>query len=386
MAMSQTTLFRLISVSVCMVIGLGLYILSTERMSHFNKFRVIQPQKVETPYGVLEVSEPVLLELLASPAMERIKHVYQYGVRPLVDGYGKSYTRYDHCVGVWALLRLHGASLEEQIAGLLHDASHTVFSHVGDYLFKQADCKKSYQDDIHASYLQKQGIDEILHKYGMKIDDINPKEGVHVALDQDLPNLCADRIEYNIQEGLMAGLLNQQDVQDILTHLKFEKGQWFLTDVQAATKLARVSLYGSRYIWGGPENFVMDSLAAQALRRALDIKLISLHDIHYSVDEIVWQKLCQSTDAELNDLIKKMKESRNQCEQADQYQHDFFVRSKFRGVNPLVKMESGFLQELTKVNATYAQEYENLKNQLAQGWYIKFAKQDSLGKANNLTA
>lgn len=377
--MSQNKWYRIGAVLVCGMVGLGVYMVSTGKLSMtFYSGKPEASKTVQTPYGALVVTEPVLIELIDCPAMERIKHVYQYGVRSLVDGYGKNYTRYDHCIGVWAILRMYGASLEEQIAGLLHDASHTVFSHVGDYLFKQADCKDSYQDDIHAQYLEKQGVGKILSKYGMKLEDIVPKEDVHCALDQELPNLCADRIEYNIQEGLIAGFLSQEDVQEILAHLKFEDGKWFLTDVAVAAKLARVSLHGSRHIWGGPEEFVLNSLTTQALRRALDIQLITLHDIHYSIDDIVWQKLCQSNDATIAELIMKVRAFEKQCEQADQQAHDFFVRSKFRGVDPLVKTYNGFLKRLTELDDSFIQDYTQLKTQLAQGWYIKFIAQDCI--------
>lgn len=364
--------YRLGSLLISVGVGLWVYMVVTKSYEGFFN----QSKTVQTPYGQVVVTEPVLIELLECPAMERIKKVHQYGSRSLVDGYGKSYTRYNHCVGVWALLRKYGASLEEQVAGLLHDASHTVFSHVGDYLIKQADCKKSYQDDIHAEYLEKQGIGKILAKHGMKLEDIVPDGDVHVALDQDLPDLCADRIEYNIQEGLLAGILCPQDVDDILAHLKFEQGKWFFTDSTVAAKLARVSLYGTRHVWGGPNIFVLDTLAAQALRRALDIDLVTMDDIHYSTDEVVWEKLIRSTDAQLVELMQKMKTVDRELQVADKGSHEFFVRSKFRGVNPLVKNSDGSLKRLTEVDALFADDSVRLQAQLAQGWYIKFGASD----------
>src|SRR6266481_3951243 len=93
------------------------------------------PLTINTIYGNFIVTEPVLVDLFNHPIMERIKHIRQYGVSDYIIKQKKEYTRYEHCVGVWALLYLYGARLEEQIAGLLHDTSHTVFSHVGDTLF-----------------------------------------------------------------------------------------------------------------------------------------------------------------------------------------------------------------------------------------------------------
>ena len=44
-------------------------------------------------------------------------------------------TRYEHSVGVMLLARRVGGGLREQVAALLHDVSHTAFSHVIDHVF-----------------------------------------------------------------------------------------------------------------------------------------------------------------------------------------------------------------------------------------------------------
>ena len=112
-----------------------------------------------TFYGVLEVEEPVLLELIDSQAFQRLKSIHQYGVSYYTT-HREEYTRYDHSLGVFAILRLKNASLEEQIAGLLHDVSHTVFSHVGDWIFQE----NEYQDLIHSDFLERYGLGDILRK------------------------------------------------------------------------------------------------------------------------------------------------------------------------------------------------------------------------------
>jgi hypothetical protein len=37
-------------------------------------------KQIETFYGAIEVDEPVLLELIESPAFQRLKLIHQYGV------------------------------------------------------------------------------------------------------------------------------------------------------------------------------------------------------------------------------------------------------------------------------------------------------------------
>ena len=93
---------------------------------------------INTIYGKFVITEPILIDLLASKAMQRLKKVHQFGISHYVQK-GSDYTRYDHSVGVFALLRRYNQSLPEQISGLLHDVSHTIFSHVADYLFQHQD-------------------------------------------------------------------------------------------------------------------------------------------------------------------------------------------------------------------------------------------------------
>ena len=132
-------------------------------------------ETIETFYGPLTVEEPVLLELLKCPALQRLKNVHQYGVAYYTT-HKEEYTRHDHSVGVFAILRKNGASLDEQISGLLHDVSHTVFSHVGDWIFGKEYQEEDYQSTIYKMYIADSGIEEILIKFGFTIDKIQPKK------------------------------------------------------------------------------------------------------------------------------------------------------------------------------------------------------------------
>ena len=75
--------------------------------------------------------------------------------------------------------------------------------------------------------------------------------------------------------------------------------------------------------------------------------------------------------------MKKMKTPDRQLQVADKNSHDFFVKSKFRGVNPLVQNNEGSLKRLTELDASFADDSVQLQAQLVQGWYIKFVAPDS---------
>lgn len=319
-----------------------------------------QPLTINTIYGNFIVNEPVLIELFNHPIMERIKHVRQYGVSDYIIKQKKEYTRYEHCVGVWALLKLFGASLEEQIAGLLHDASHTVFSHVGDKLFCHHSANSSYQDDIHEWYLKHYNIHALLAQYDIALADILHKNGTHLMLEQDLPYLCADRLEYNLQAGILTDLLTLDDIHLILHNLEYDNGNWFFTDIEMAKKLALVSLYNTEHVWGNPLDQCIYHITAAALQRALEIQLITIDDIHFSTDALVWDKLWISNDTIIMQYLKDMI---NCAAIINQYK-PYIKAPKFRGLDPLIQSNDTFYT-LTEIDDEYYEEYNRVKTQLA---------------------
>ena len=66
-------------------------------------------------YGEHTVTEPVLIELLQSPELCRLKGVCRHGVTALL-GFGPKVTRFEHSDGAFLLVRKVGASVEEQAA------------------------------------------------------------------------------------------------------------------------------------------------------------------------------------------------------------------------------------------------------------------------------
>lgn len=75
-------------------------------------------------YGRQTITESVLVELLRSPALARLAGVNQHGISGLLN-ITPRVTRLEHSVGALLLVRIVGARIDEQVAALLHDVSHT---------------------------------------------------------------------------------------------------------------------------------------------------------------------------------------------------------------------------------------------------------------------
>ena len=85
-------------------------------------------------YGEYYIDD-VIYEIMETKVFKRLENIYQSGGGYLVN---KSWnvTRQEHSIGTMILSLKFNGSLEEQIKALLHDISHTAFSHVIDYILK----------------------------------------------------------------------------------------------------------------------------------------------------------------------------------------------------------------------------------------------------------
>jgi HD superfamily phosphohydrolase len=330
----------------------------------------LNTREINSLYGRVSIDEPVLIELLNAPAVQRLQQINQYGIN-FYTTKRYSFTRYDHSVGVMVILRLFNLPLLEQIAGLLHDVSHTAFSHVADYLYKMGDKKHSYQDSIHEWYLQQTTIPAILKKYGIEVSDILHKKECFRALECELPNICADRIEYILQGMFLEGRATQAHIQKIIASLTWDSVEgWLFKDKEAALLLGTYSLQLCESHLGAAWNFYQNILAARLLDYALQHQLITSEQLHFGTDAEIWQILVTSPDREIQRFLNALLHGAPTLH-ATAVNAELHTRPKFRGVDPLIKTAKGLIP-LTELDAEYATEYERVKEVMRKGWYISF--------------
>ena len=123
----------------------------------------------DTIYGEFDITEPLLIELINSKPVQRLKGINQGGPINFYEPQ-MTVTRYEHSIGVMLLLRKLGASIQEQAAGLLHDVAHTAFSHVVDHVYK--DNTHSYHDRQHKNVVEESEIPSILQQHAINIEQL----------------------------------------------------------------------------------------------------------------------------------------------------------------------------------------------------------------------
>lgn len=329
----------------------------------------LQAREIQTFYGIIEVDEPILLELIDSPAFQRLKSIHQYGVAYYTT-HPEEYTRYDHSIGVFTILRLNDFPLKAQIAGLLHDVSHTIFSHVGDWIFKKAHQEKDYQNSIHLSYLHQSGLATILQKHGFCAEELLPTEDSFPFLENSLPNLSADRIDYNIQGAYHQKFITYEEALILLKDLQYVDGAWRGTNSELLKKLSLFSIFMSQDCWSSPHNYVTSLWLAEAILRAVELGSITYHEIHFGVDEQIWNKLIGHPDAVIQEKMEMVLNAKKYYLIVKDDEADFVVKSRFRGIDPWIQVDNTILR-LTSLDPLFKCEFFKADKLFKEGWGIK---------------
>ncbi len=236
-------------------------------------------------YGKEEINEQVLIDLINSAAVQRLKEISQFGL-PEEYYHLPTFSRFEHSIGVMILLRRLGAGLEEQIAGLLHDVSHTAFSHVIDWVIGDP-TKEDHQDKTLLKTFEETEIKNILERHGFNCKKIAEVKS-HSLLEQPAPNLCADRVDYLLRE--VKFLHNGQDAEKILRDLKNVNGKIILASIEAAELFAKYYVDLNKEHWAGREAKARFYILANILKKAIKEKIISIGDMMKKDREIIKNK------------------------------------------------------------------------------------------------
>lgn len=301
----------------------------------------------DTIYGKIQISEPILLDLMASNAMQRLQGVLQHGISALI-GITEPITRFDHCMGAMLLVRRLDGSIAEQIAALLHDVSHTAFSHVIDYVVEGHN-SQSYHDEKKEEYLVDTDIPEILQRHGFDWRDFLHEED-YPLLEQPSPRLCADRIDYFLRDAQGLGLATAVNIQNVLTHLIVAHGRIATDNIETARWLGDTFMAAGDASWANFREVGLYEVTAQAIRRGLTIGIITEADF-WTTDEPFWQKLHSSSDVELQRLLTLISPETEFV--WDEDNPTFWVGTKLRSIDPDVVV-NGRLASLSTLDPAFA--------------------------------
>ncbi len=283
-------------------------------------------------YGDVAIEEPDLLDLIACPTFQRLKGIRQAGPSALAYPF-KNVTRFEHSLGVFLLLRRLGADPREQVAGMLHDVSHTAFSHAVDFVISTQE--QDHHEQLKPMMLERPDIVAALKRLGYSPSEFYD-DSIYPLLEQPLPSLCADRLDYFFRDGLACGVVTSGAVDRILGDLAIWDDRIIMTEISIAREA--VSLYElmNRDWWAGPiEAFIYNEFA-DALREGMRLGILRPDDL-MTEDDLVLARLDAAASPSIARTLDRIRHFRP--EMAEGYSPR--VAPKERWLDPLVRTDGG---------------------------------------------
>ena len=111
------------------------------------------------------------------------------------------YSRLDHSVGVALIIWHFTHDKKQTLAGLFHDASTPVFSHVSDFRKGDALTQTATESDNERLLKNDAALCQLLAQDGLTVNDICDYH-IYPVADNEIPQLSADRLEYMFPSGM----------------------------------------------------------------------------------------------------------------------------------------------------------------------------------------
>lgn len=291
-------------------------------------------------------SVPDFLEpFFSSPALLRLKGVGQNCGTEFCQyyEYRAAFSRLDHSLGVALIVWNFSKDPKASLSGLFHDISHTVFSHVGDFLLGDAENQES--SELHTRDILEGDavIPKELAKLGLSVADVEDYARFPLA-DNPGPKLSADRLEYTLSTGVSLGTRTIQEIRAFyasLVTVETEGESLAFDDPETAEKFALLSIENDAGCFSSYESVSAMAFLAEILRRLADAGEISTNELYALQDRECAERFERSNDAEIRRMWEFFKNLGNyRILRYPRKTDGFLVSSKCkkRFIDPLVSV------------------------------------------------
>ncbi len=226
-------------------------------------------------YGEVKVEDPGVIALVDCPTFRRLQNIKQAGPSALAFPF-KTVTRFEHSLGVYLLLGKLGADRREQVAGLLHDISHTAFSHAVDFVF--ASDEQDHHEGLKPEFLHRPDLAATLAEMGFRPEEFLD-DSIFPLLERPLPELCADRLDYFFRDSLACSVTTPEQVAKFLEHLTVVGTTIAFTDSAIAREAAERFAVMNREWWASPTEAYIYNEFADAIREAFRTGVLRKADL-----------------------------------------------------------------------------------------------------------
>lgn len=309
-----------------------------------------RPYSIEKYHEILGETPSFLEKYLSLPLMTRLKDIGLLCGTDWTKLYKNRfyYSRFHHSVGVALIIWHFTHDKKQTLAGLFHDVSTPLFSHVSD--FQKGDALTQSATEEPNSFMIKN--DPELARL-LAQDNLTPAQvcdyHLYPVADNEIPQLSADRLEYMFPSGMaLEGSWTLDEIKkvyDDISVLKNEEG----IDELGFNTLECAELYAYRFAMTGHllqlnENKLTLQLLAEITNSAIDLNIISSADCLYISEKNAMNRFETYAKAHPEDrfsalyrTFRNMEEiEHTQEKQPDQTHFCVNLKVKQRYINPLV--------------------------------------------------
>lgn len=234
-------------------------------------------------YGETTIDDPLILALIATPTFQRLEGIRQAGPSALAYPF-KTVTRREHSLGVHVLLRRLGADRRQQVAGLLHDVSHTAFSHAVDFVF--ASEEQDHHEGLKPLFLNRPDMVAALAALGYRPEEFYD-DSIYPLLERPIPWLCADRLDYFFRDSLTCGVSAANFIRRAVDALRVvDDTIAFDSAAIAREAVERFAEMNDRW-WAGPVESYLYNEFADALREGFRTGVLRKDDLLGDDDHVL---------------------------------------------------------------------------------------------------
>jgi hypothetical protein len=237
-------------------------------------------------YGPSTIDDPGILALIATPTFRRLERIRQAGPSALAFPF-KTVTRHEHSLGVHLLLKRLGAGRRECVAGLLHDISHTAFSHAVDFVVDSDE--QDHHEQLKPAFLNRPDLARAIGDLGYSPEDFYD-DSVFPLLERPLPWLCADRLDYFLRDSLACAVSTPESVARTLDHVVVRDRTIAFDDPLVARDAVVRFAEMNRSWWASETEAYIYNEFADALREGLRLGCLREDDL-LSDDDTVLDRL-----------------------------------------------------------------------------------------------
>ena len=264
------------------------------------------------------------------------------------------YSRLDHSVGVALIIWNFTKDKTQTIAGLLHDVSTTVFSHVSDFRKGDALTQTSTEEPTTEMILSDSALCKLLESDGIEPKDVVDYH-IYPIADNEIPSLSADRLEYMYPSGLaLDGSWTFEEIAKTYNDLIILKNEENKEELGFKT-IEMAELYCKKFCMIGHilqlnENKLSLQLLSQIMSKAVELNVLQEEDfmtlseskIIEKIESFISKKtlsLEEQKFATMYNTFRKMTkvEHTSQKLPEDKY-FCVSLKVKQRYINPLVKV------------------------------------------------